>query len=64
MRYRKTYKAQSDTLMMISLTDCLQQCLPSNSDAAVLIGTPSRRYVRVMKDRLATVYAKILFFST
>ena len=35
-----------------------------NSDAAVLIGAPSGSYVRVMKDRLATVYAKVLFFST
>ena len=34
MRYRKTYRAQSDTWMMISLTDCLQQCLPSSADAA------------------------------
>ena len=34
MRYRKTYKAQSDTWMMISLNDCLQQCLPSSADAA------------------------------
>src|SRR5262249_7264129 len=29
-------------------------------DAAILIGAPSRSYVRVMKDRLATVYAKVL----
>ena len=35
-----------------------------NSDAAVLIGAPSGSYVRVMKDRLATIYAKVLFFST
>jgi hypothetical protein len=34
MRYRKTYRAHSDTWMMISLTDCLQQWLPSSADAA------------------------------
>ena len=34
------------------------------SRLAVLIGAPSRSYVRVMKDRLTTVYAKVLFFST
>jgi hypothetical protein len=28
------------------------------------VGTPSGSYVRVMKDRLATIYAKVLFFST
>jgi hypothetical protein len=33
-------------------------------DAAILIGAPGGSYVRVMKDRLATVYAKVLFFST
>jgi len=33
-------------------------------DAAILIGAPSGSYVWVMKDRLATVYAKVLFFST
>ena len=34
MRYRKTYRARSDTWMMISLTDCLQQWVPSSADAA------------------------------
>ena len=28
------------------------------------VGTPSGSYVRVMKDRLATIYAEVLFFST
>jgi len=28
------------------------------------VSTPSGSYVRVMKDRLATIYAKVLFFST
>jgi hypothetical protein len=28
------------------------------------VGTPSGSYVRVVKDRLATIYAKVLFFST
>jgi hypothetical protein len=28
------------------------------------VGTPSGSYVRVIKDRLATIYAEVLFFST
>ena len=31
---------------------------------ALQVSMPSGSYVRVMKDRLATIYAKVLFFST
>ena len=42
LRYRKTYRAHSDTWMMISLTDCFQRCLPSSVDAA-------KRFLRQIK---------------
>jgi hypothetical protein len=36
----------------------------SDGRISLQVGTPSGSYVRVMKDRLATIYAKVLFFST
>jgi hypothetical protein len=37
---------------------------PGDERISLQVGTPSGSYVRVMKDRLATIYAKVLSFST
>ena len=49
----------------------INRCLPhlgffslGDGRISLQVGTPSGSYVRVMKDGLATIYAKVLFFST